>query len=235
MERSSSNLNNARLIIESVRPQVDCGRFAVKRVLGEEVLVEADVFTDGHDAVAAEVVFRHKEEKEWRRAAMTFLQNDHWAASFTVEKLGRYEYTVRGWVDYHLTWERDLEKRKAAGTVQPIDYRIGEEMAKREKRVVQYERTLEVVVEPERARFSAWYELFPRSLGTLQDVVRHLPYVEEMGFDVLYLPPVHPIGVTARKGKNNAVAAQPGDLGSPWAIGSVEGGHKAVHPSLGTL
>jgi starch synthase (maltosyl-transferring) len=91
------------------------------------------------------------------------------------------------------------------------------------------------VVDPVKARFSSWYELFPRSLGTFRDVIAHLPYVAELGFDVLYLPPIHPIGATARKGKNNAVAAAPGDVGSPWAIGAREGGHKAIHPELGNF
>jgi starch synthase (maltosyl-transferring) len=105
-----------------------------------------------------------------------------------------------------------------------------------------YERELEVVVDRERAGFSAWYELFPRSWsptpgkhGTLRDVAGRLDYVAEMGFDVLYLPPISPIGKSFRKGKNNSVEAAPGDEGSPWAIGSAEGGHTAIHPALGTL
>jgi starch synthase (maltosyl-transferring) len=100
---------------------------------------------------------------------------------------------------------------------------------------------LSVVVERERARFSTWYELFPRSAsrepgrhGTFRDVEERLPYVAAMGFDVLYLPPIHPIGRTFRKGKNNAVEAAPDDVGSPWAIGGPEGGHTAIHPELGT-
>src|SRR5690606_27789637 len=95
----------------------------------------------------------------------------------------------------------------------------------------------QIVVEDERAEFSAWYELFPRSYGkepgqhgTLRNVVDHLPYVADMGFNVLYLPPIHPIGTAFRKGKNNAVTAEADDVGSPWAIGGAEGGHKAIHP-----
>jgi starch synthase (maltosyl-transferring) len=108
-------------------------------------------------------------------------------------------------------------------------------------RVTVYERTLEVIVDPIRARFSSWYEMFPRSVrgdgrhAKFRDVIERLPYVAGMGFDVLYLPPVHPIGVTARKGKNNAVAARPGEVGSPWAIGAKAGGHKAIHPDLGSF
>jgi starch synthase (maltosyl-transferring) len=270
LERSSSSLHKSaaqtesppRAIVESVRPEVDCGRFAIKRVVGESVEVEADVFADGHDAVVAVLLFRHQDEKQWREVPMEFRHNDHWVASFTCEKLGRYEYTVRGWADPFLTWQRDLKKRRAAGQDLSVDFLIGASLL-REKtilgdasrtpeerfdfalkaeapvpdaaRVTTYERTLEVVVEPVRARFSSWYELFPRSFGGLRGVKEHLRYVAELGFDVLYLPPIHPIGATARKGKNNRVAAEAGDVGSPWAIGAKEGGHKAIHPDLGTF
>jgi starch synthase (maltosyl-transferring) len=189
---------------------------------------------------------------------MEFRHNDHWVASFTVEKLGRYQYTVRGWTDPFLTWQRDLEKRQAAGQDIAIDLAIGSQLLGAEirdyasamqarspappaQRVVTYEKALEVVVDPPRARFSAWYEMFPRSArgdgrhASFKDVIARLPYVEEMGFDVLYFPPIHPIGTTARKGRNNVVAAEPRDVGSPWAIGSPEGGHKAIHPGLGSF
>ena len=251
-------------MIESVRPEVDCGRYPVKRVLGESVLVQADVFADGHDMVFAELLFRFLGEKQWNKTPMAFLGNDRWSASFRVEKLGRYEYTVRGWTDPFLTWQRDLKKRREAGQDLEMDLLIGAQAASPSlkkvlsettksqeeryqaaiaatpappdaSRVATYEKTLEVVVEPLKARFSSWYELFPRSVGTFRDVIAHLPYVAEMGFDVLYLPPIHPIGTTARKGKNNAVAAEKGDVGSPWAIGSKEGGHKAIHPDLGSF
>jgi starch synthase (maltosyl-transferring) len=218
-----------------VRPQVDAGRYPIKRAVGDEVRVEADVFTDGHDAVGAELLFKSGDEKNWNCVPMQFLHNDHWAASFRVEKLGRYQYTVRGWTDAYLTWQRDLEKRKAAGQDIAIDLQIGAQLEGRPLDKLTYERTLEVVVDPVRARFSAWYEMFPRSFGGLKGMVEMLPYVERLGFDILYLPPVHPIGVTARKGKNNAVSAKPGDTGSPWAIGSKDGGHKAIEPSLGTI
>jgi len=231
---------------------VDGGRYPVKRVLGEQVEVHADVFTDGHDAVAVELLFKFIEDKTWKRAPMEFRHNDHWVGSFTVEKLGRYQYTVRGWTDPFLTWQRDLKKRQAAGQDLSIDLQIGAELlgaeipdyesaiaaeapAPREDWIGTLDKPLEVVVDPVRARFSAWYELFPRSFGGLRGLIDHLPYVEKLGFDVLYLPPVHPIGSTARKGKNNAVSAKPGDTGSPWAIGSKQGGHKALHPELGTF
>jgi starch synthase (maltosyl-transferring) len=239
-------------VIESVRPQVDGGRYPVKRAVGDEVLVEADVFTDGHDAVVAELLFKYEAEKNWNRVPMEFRHNDHWAASFRVEKLGRYQYTVRAWTDPFLTWQRDLVKRQAAGQDLTIDLQIGSqllgsEMADyeaamavqppppKDHAVVLYEKALEVVVDPVRARFSAWYEMFPRSFGGFRGVIDVLAYVEELGFNILYFPPVHPIGTTARKGKNNAIAAQPGEVGSPWAIGSKAGGHKALDPDLGTF
>jgi starch synthase (maltosyl-transferring) len=257
----------ARVVIESVRPQVDAGRYPIKRVIGEEVLVEADVFADGHDQVAAELLYKFESDRDWKSVAMDFRHNDHWAAAFTVEKLGRYQYKVRGWVDPFLTWRRDLAKRKDAGQDLSMDFLIGARLAdnpvlKDEARsaeeryqaamtaevpppapdaLVESEPVLEVVVDPVKARFSSWYEMFPRSArgdgrhATFKDVAARLTYVQEMGFDVLYFPPIHPIGTTARKGRNNAVAAQPGDVGSPWAIGAKEGGHKAVLAELGSL
>ena len=257
----------ARVVIESVRPRVDGGRYPIKRVIGEEVLVEADVFADGHDQVACELLYKFESDRAWKSAPMDFRHNDHWAASFTLEKLGRYQYKVRGWVDPFLTWRRDLVKRRDADQDLSVDFLIGARLHKNpiledpnrsaEERyqaamtadvpppapeaVVESEPALEVVVDPVKARFSTWYEMFPRSArgdgehATFKDVIARLPYVHEMGFDVLYFPPIHPIGSTARKGKNNAVRAQPGDVGSPWAIGAKEGGHKAILPALGSL
>src|SRR6185503_20444918 len=147
-----------RVVIESVRPQVDCGRYPVKRVVGERVVVEADVFTDGHDAVVAELLFKFHSEKDWQIVAMTSLGNDHWSASFPVEHLGRYQYTVRGWADPYLTWRRDLEKRKQAGQDLSVEMLIGKalEGQSNEARIKTYERVLEVVVDPVHARFSTW-------------------------------------------------------------------------------
>src|SRR6185503_3951219 len=257
----------ARVVIESVRPQVDGGRYPAKRVIGEEVLVEADVFADGHDQVACELLYKFESDRDWKSVPMEFRLNDHWEAAFTVEKLGRYQYKVRGWVDPFLTWRRDLVKRRDAGQDLAVDFLIGASLLensilKDEKRsaeeryqaamtaevpppapqtVAESQPALEVVVDPLKARFSTWYEMFPRSArgdgkhATFKDVVARLPYVQEMGFDVLYFPPIHPIGTTARKGKNNAVSARAGDVGSPWAIGAAEGGHKAILPELGSF
>jgi starch synthase (maltosyl-transferring) len=197
---------------------------------------------------------------------MEFRHNDHWAGTFTVAKLGRYQYKVRAWVDRFVTWQRDLVKRREAGQDLSIDFLIGAEISGNEvlkdpsrsaderydaamkalppppaPEIVVESGVLEVVVDPVRARFSTWYEMFPRSAradgrhATFRDVVALLPYVEEMGFDVLYFPPIHPIGTTARKGRNNAVSAGPDDVGSPWAIGAAEGGHKAILPALGSF
>ncbi|MGI8564236.1 MAG: alpha-1,4-glucan--maltose-1-phosphate maltosyltransferase [Candidatus Dormibacter sp.] len=274
-----------RAVIERVTPEIDAGRFPIKRALGESVRVEADVFADGHDVVAARVLHRPAGDKDWRQVPMRPLGNDRWWAEFQVDQLGSHHYTVQAWVDYFQTWLRDLRSRLEAGQDLSVDLRIGAELVGEagdrargdkaaqlkqsarqlatgdgvehalEPRLAElmqqppdqrfataYERELVISVDPELARFSAWYEMFPRSAaaepgdhGTLRDVERQLPYVAGMGFDILYLPPIHPIGSQYRKGPNNNVAAVDLDVGSPWAIGGPEGGHKAVHPKLGTL
>jgi len=277
-----------RVIVARVSPEVDCGRFAIKRVVGETVTVEADIFADGHDQVACQILYK-QEGHGLQASPMKPLGNDRWRGEFTVTKLGGYCYTVEGWIDRFETWRRDLEKRISAGQDISVDLLIGADLIERaaaratheDARVLldcaqqlrknagtgsgaaialdlellklirhyperdfatRYEKQLPVVVEREKARFSTWYELFPRSCstepgrhGTFRDCEEWLPYVASMGFDVIYLPPIHPIGKAFRKGKNNSVSAQPGDVGSPWAIGSAEGGHKSIHPELGTL
>src|SRR6266702_3022620 len=269
-----------RVVIEGVTPEIDGGRFPVKRVIGETVAVEADVFADGHDQLACVLRFRRDDDPLWSEAPMEPIGNDRWRGAFTVEDLGRYRYTLRGWIDRFGGWRRDTTVKIEAGLDVTVELLAGAEMVERaggravgaDRRALRefaadlraggpvgekaermeqhpdrrfspsYGQELEVVVDRERARFGAWYELFPRSTspeparpGTLRDTIARLPYVAEMGFDVLYLPPIHPIGRTHRKGRNNDPAGQPGDPGSPWAIGAEEGGHTAIHPDLGTF
>jgi starch synthase (maltosyl-transferring) len=276
-----------RVAIENVRPAVDGGRWPVKRIVGETVVVTADVFADGHDIVMAVLLDRPSGTSAWRETSMTPLGNDAWQATFQLAAVGRHEFSVLGWVDAFESWDRDLKKRIEAGQDVAIDLRIGARLvggaadrsagddARRlrewQKRLesseglaayqsaaaelvqlvrrypdrqfaTQYSPPFGVVVDSQRAQFSTWYELFPRSCsgdtkrhGTLRDCIGWLPRLAEMGFDVLYLPPIHPVGITLRKGKNNSTQSTPQDVGSPWAIGGKEGGHKAIHPQLGTL
>lgn len=281
------NEGRQRVVVARVIPEIDCGRFPVKRIVGDEFVVDADIFADGHDELAAVLRFRGPHGDEWREVPMHFLGNDRWRASFPLDVLGLWEYTVTAWIDRFATWQRDFRKRLDAGQDVTVDLAIGAELvetaaahasdeeaswlrraaatlaganaeattlalspelAERMRRsnlrpfAVSYPRILRVIVDRERARFSTWYELFPRSCspdpgrhGTFRDCEAWLPRIAELGFDVLYLPPIHPIGRTHRKGKNNSLVAGPTDPGSPWAIGSEEGGHDAIHPELGTL
>jgi starch synthase (maltosyl-transferring) len=277
----------SRVVIENVSPEVDGGRFAVKRTQGDNVVVEANIFCDGHDAVAAVLCHRAEQAADWTETPMEELGNDRFRASFPVEDLGRYRYCIKAWVDPFETWSRALARRLEAGQDVGVDLLIGaglvEQAAGRAKASdaialrryaaslkvtprrpraelglqpelkklmdrypdrcgeAVYDRRQAVVVDPVRARFSSWYELFPRSWsldpsrhGTFADVEGQLDYVAGMGFDVLYLPPIHPIGRSFRKGRNNSLQPRPDDPGSPWAIGSSEGGHKDINPQLGT-
>jgi starch synthase (maltosyl-transferring) len=291
MERPSPIDGRRRVVVAAVRPQLDCGRFAVKRVVGDVLDVEADLLVDGHDVLTGRVLYRHESEKQWSEQALAPLGNDRWHAGLPLSALGRWHYTVESWVDEwsSFVWgfrrkvdaKQDVSvellgagellraavERAAAdeadahllGDTANIVSDAGGNLDDRIARVLdpalsaavarhpdrrfatRYGRVLEVVVDPPRARFSAWYELFPRSTGaagahgTFADAEKRLLYVAELGFDVLYLPPIHPIGLTHRKGPNNALVAGAQDVGSPWAIGSSVGGHKAVHPDLGTL
>ncbi len=280
-----------RVVIEAVSPEIDSGNFAVKRVVGETLVVEADIFADGHDEVSAVLLFRLGSETGWRETPMSPVGNDRWRGSFTVDRIGVYYYTLQGWVDHFLTWQKDLRKkyeaetqigqelliglhlieqtsREAAGedakNLMAIAGAIREEKERGAGRAVSialsgeltslmerypdkgpaaiYRRELPLVVDRTKALFSTWYEIFPRSCGsesgshgTFRECERLLPGIAHMGFDVIYLPPVHPIGSTNKKGKDNTVTAGPEDPGSPWAIGSREGGHKTLHPALGTM
>jgi starch synthase (maltosyl-transferring) len=277
-----------RVVIESVSPAVDGGRFPVKRVVGDRLDVEADVFADGHEALRCMLRYRKRGARAWEETEMALLNNDRWRGAFTLTELGRYQYSVVGWVDSFLSWRQDFLKRvdpadialairtgallmnAAAARAKGGDAKLlrgwvrdltaertlddrralagGEElhevMMRYPDRTLGTTYALELEVEADRplARCSAWYELFPRSCAaepgrhaTFADCARRLDYVARMGFDIVYLPPVHPIGRTQRKGRNNTLEPGPDDPGSPWAIGAAEGGHKAVHPELGSL
>lgn len=278
-----------RVIIENVKPEIDCGEFRIKRVVGEKVVVEADIFTDGHDSVSAILLCKKQGDKEWKELPMSLVVNDGWRGEFIVREIGVYLYTLEAWVDHFKTWQNGIKKKFDAGQDLSVDILIGvrhieeavrrvskkrdrdrliefAEILKREnmeraitaalseelaelmadypdKRFAsRYEKELAVTVDRKKALFSTWYERFPRSCseepgkhGTFKDCERLLPEIAKMGFDVLYLPPIHPIGKTNRKGKNNASVAETDDVGSPWAIGAEEGGHKAIHTELGTF
>ncbi len=292
-----------RVVIEHVVPEIDAGRYPAKRVAGESVVVEADIFGDGHDHVEARLLVRGPGDKDWKIIPFAPVTNDRWQATFQVPHEGRYEFTISASIDHFDTWRDGFEKKLNAGQDVALELQTGSlliagaadrskgrdqrslEAAARQLRgngdqlalleksgkaaeqraeltaaalapellalvsrypdtelETRYGRTLEVMVDRVQARFSTWYELFPRSQGadaathgTLRDVETKLPYLQQMGFDVLYLPPIHPIGRSYRKGKNNAVTAGDGDVGSPWAIGAEEGGHTAILPELGTF
>jgi starch synthase (maltosyl-transferring) len=303
----------SRVVIEHVRPEIDGGRFAAKRIVGDRVTVTANIFGDGHDHVAARLLFRKLGDKNWQAVRMEPLGNDIWYAEFATAEMGRYQYTIVAGIDHFDTWRSGFGKKLAAGQDMSVELLNGaglvEEAAVRAKGKdadrlkawaktlrsgsekapdttsdtsakkasreatgerqeapdlnevallpelaevmarypdteleTRFERELEIIVDREKARYSTWYELFPRSTGpsaevhgTFRDVETHLDYVQRLGFDVLYLPPIHPIGRSFRKGKNNSVTAEPGDVGSPWAIGAAEGGHKDILAELGTM
>jgi starch synthase (maltosyl-transferring) len=280
-----------RVVIDRVEPEIEGGRYAIKRVTGEEVEVFANIYSDGHDLLGACLRYRGAgEEGTWNEVPMTPLGNDRWSACFVAEAVGQCVYTLQAWVDRFASWRRDFIKKVEAGQEVSVDLLVGVELiakaAKRatgesrellanwaqslrslhqanlpeairlamdephsnlasrfaDRRMAANYKELPMMVDRAKARFSAWYEMFPRSTspepgrhGTFKDCEARLPYVAGMGFDVLYLPPIHPIGKSFRKGKNNNPNCTPDDPGSPWAIGSEEGGHKAIHPQLGTL
>ncbi len=289
---ASIQLPIRRVVIENVRPEIDGGRFPIKRTPGEKVEVTADIFADGHDLLSAQLLYRATSHAEWSVAPMRELVNDAWTGEFRISVQERHFYTIRAWPDAFKSWLRDLKKRRDAQQDLGLEFLIGAEivaqaadrasiaehagglrefarqMRERHKSdsdkafetaasdelmllmdsypdlstASLYERELAVDVDRERARFSAWYEMFPRSCtndaaqhGTFRTCIERLDYVAGMGFDVLYLPPIHPIGETERKGKNNSAEPSATDVGSPWAIGSALGGHKAIHHRLGTL
>ena len=275
-------MTKARVIIENVQPQVEGGLYPAKRTVQERIDISAHIFTDGHDHIRAEVLYRLTGEKSFTRLPLKHVSNDEWSASFSPSQKGQYVFKVLAWIDHFETWFDGFKKKANASVEVSVELLEGAIFLKRlsngkdelfklaaqlEKKssyasnieLVLSQRFAELVhehplrenetesaeytieVEHHKALYSTWYELFPRSAslegkhGTFKDVIKLLPRISSMGFDVLYMPPVHPIGKINRKGKNNNVRSEVGEPGSPWAIGSDEGGHKAVHPALGTL
>ena len=280
-----------RVLIEGVLTENDAGRQPIKRVPGEKVVVEADVFADGHDLLSVVLKFRHQSGTAWQEAPMEPLGNDRWRGEFNNTALGEYRYTIETWIDHYKSWRGDLLKRIKAGQDVSVELVVGAQLveaaavranvadaktlrawakefsvggkstleARRQRALDEglaaltmkfpdrshaatYSRELRMTVDPVLARNGAWCEIFPRFSpgksgphGTFKDVEAYLPRVAEMGFDVLYLPPIHPNGKAFRKGKNNNPTCQPGEPGSPRGIGAAQGGHTAIHPELGTL
>ena len=277
-------------VIENLQPLVDGGRYPVRRVVGEDLVVEADVFKDGHDVVAAVLRWRLVGETRWHETPMSFADNDRWRGFCTLHEVGTYEYTVEAWTDTFRGWQHEFTTKFEAGipvlTAESLEgaalleaaaqrayvaadaarlcklaerirtsknAQINEIAHSGELEVLmatypdhsgatQYVPAARVIVDRTRARTAAWYEFFPRSAeghgdqgSRLHDCLPRIDDARAMGFDVIYFPPIHPIGHTHRKGRNNAVTSEPGDPGVPWAIGSEAGGHKAIEPSLGTL
>jgi starch synthase (maltosyl-transferring) len=285
------------LLIECVTPELDAGRYPVKRIVGDTVTVGADIIKEGHDLVGARIIYKGPGDTDWSEAPLSYdYDSDRWTGSFTVDRIGRWTFSVEAWTDRFGTWRSDLKKKIDAGQDVEVELSEGAQFAKAaargaksapvraslnmtakmledradtvvEKRIqraldedflalmqefhkapdrTRYRRDLDITVDRERARFAAWYEMFPRSAttfepgkparhGTFKDAAARLPRIADLGFDVVYLPPIHPIGHTFRKGKNNALVAEADDVGSPWAIGNENGGHDAIEPALGTI
>lgn len=281
-----AQLSATRIAIEAVSPAVEDGRFAVKRSAGETVKVTADIFSDGHEVLAAELLWRAEDEPEWSRAPMHLRVNDIWAGQFPLLRVGRHLFAIEAWWSEFGTFRRDLGKKRDAGLDIALEIREGriilehvaQQATEADRSVIEAhlarlgasqaedaavlladalnlamtradprphatgrDRVYPVDADREAASFSSWYELFPRSItdsparhGTFRDVIGRLPAVKAMGFDVLYFPPIHPIGRTNRKGRNNTLTPAAHDPGSPYAIGSADGGHDAIHPELGS-
>jgi starch synthase (maltosyl-transferring) len=239
-----------RILIQDVRPQVDCGRYAVKAIVGDRVGISATIIRDGHEVLGAAVRFKPPGATRWQESPLRPVGNDRFEAELVPDACGRWSYRIEAWVDRVASYRWEVRRKVEAGQ-EDLSSELAEGAALLGRDTLTAEEalaapagdrhektwsdTFEVDVDRERAAFGAWYELFPRSWGGFGGVEKQLPALAELGFDVVYLPPVHPIGRTNRKGRNNAVIAARGDVGSPWAIGADEGGHTAVHPDLGTL
>lgn len=287
----TADLTSRAIVIQNVDPELDGGRYPIKREVGDTLEVRADIFKEGHDKIAAVLKWRQRGEKIWQEAPMS-VENpglDRWRGKAKLEHNARYEYTIEAWMDAYESWRAEVEKKREAGQEVTLELTEGRALvadalsraaaddregltrvlaecdaarddqdralcllSPRAQRLmarapdrsasVLYDRTLEVVVDRVAARYAAWYEMFPRSQGTtpgksatFDDCAKRLPEIRNMGFDVVYFVPVHPIGRSFRKGPNNTLNAGPDDPGSPYAIGGPEGGHDAVHPDLGGI
>lgn len=274
-----------RIAIEAVSPAIDDGRFPARTLVGQDLEIGCDIICDGHDILAAMVLWRPVDTATWSETPMALAGNDRWLARIPMRALGQVIFTVEAWIDVFASLSAHIEKKHAAGQSVAVEVQEGMElvlqaaerhptadladlvarlangdepqrralladagtarlMQQADARAfgVRHPRELVVDVERHTASFASWYEIFPRSQssepgrhGTFDDVIARLPVIRDMGFDVLYMPPIHPIGRSHRKGRNNTLVAGPSDPGSPYAIGSAEGGHDAVHPELGTL
>jgi starch synthase (maltosyl-transferring) len=240
----------SRIVVQDVSPEVDCGRYPAKAVEGDRVAVSATITRDGHEVLGAAVRWKRPGASRWSEAPLEPVGNDRFDGSFEADAPGRWAYRVEAWVDRVASYRWEIERKVDAGQ-EDLTSELAEGAALLGRESLSVEEALElepgdrsektqspireVDVDRERAAFGAWYELFPRSWGGFEGVAETLPRLAELGFDVVYLPPIHPIGVTNRKGRNNALRAAKGEPGSPWAIGGAEGGHTAVHPDLGTL
>ncbi|NNE91069.1 MAG: alpha-1,4-glucan--maltose-1-phosphate maltosyltransferase [Verrucomicrobiales bacterium] len=285
------------VVISNLSPSVECGKYPAKRVVGELLRVETDIFKDGHDVLVAVVRWRRRrpsgKKGNWNEVPMHPVDNDRWSADLRFTKPGQFEFTVEAWADDYETWLHDFERRltgdqenfdteleegrvilneaalraarrKSTTDAEAIDdlaaklmktgpadvpEQFGSEDARQllarwpdRSLATQFKPHRRLVLETKRSQFSAWYEFFPRSAfgdenrpATLRDCLPRIDDAAAMGFDVVYFPPIHPIGETFRKGKNNSTKCEPGDVGSPWAIGSKHGGHRSVAPELGTV
>ena len=277
--------NAPRIALEAVAPCVDNGRFPARGQMGQDLEISADIICDGHDVLAAVVLWRTASAPEWTEKKLALQGNDRWTAHIPMSQMGQHEFTVEAWLDVYASICVQMGKKVAAGQSVALELqeagdlvrqaaartgsaelhdimarlsqadeagqrdlliaedtmRLMQQHDPREFRV-RHAPGLMIDVERQAATFASWYEIFPRSQspegdrhGTFADVVALLPKVREMGFDVLYMPPIHPIGRSNRKGPNNTLVAGPDDPGSPYAIGASEGGHDGVHPELGTL
>jgi starch synthase (maltosyl-transferring) len=289
-------MKKTTVVIENVQPLLDCGRYAVKRVVGQTMRVTADVFKDGHDVVAVVLKWRPSGTKTWRETPMVHEGNDAWSGVFPLAEMADYEFTIEAWPDAYASWREEFAKKHAVGqgdlrseTLEGVHLleagakRAGKRAGAKELRAAAKQlaatdregaaalaaredvaalmagipdRSLStefrplgrVMAERERALFAAWYEFFPRSSeghgdrgSKFRDCLARLDDAQAMGFDVIYFPPIHPIGQTKRKGPNNSLVSGPADPGVPYAIGNRHqdcphgGGHRDVAPELGTL